>query len=1169
MKAKLHYVLITAIFLVAFSAFSQSTSWKKIENSKDSKKISQLNLNKDKTLIFKLDMLSLKQSVSSASLRGNKNKKTATLINIPGQNGKIETFEIYEAPVFAPDLAAKYPNIKSYIGIATNHSGTHLRMSVSPQGVQTMISYIDTSTVFMQPISKNSDEYVLYNRTAKSNLKDRFECKTIDALNKTFNKNGATSKTNINEGGANNQTLQKFRIAISTTAEYTAYHDDESPGNGDAVADALAAINATLTRVNEVFETDMAVRFELVNAPQLIYTDATTDPYSDANIGTDEDNSGNLNGWNLQLQNTLTTEIGNNAYDIGHLFGATGGGGNAGCIGCVCEDDSASNLDLNKGSGFTSPANGIPETDTFDIDFVAHEIGHQMGANHTWAFENEGTGVQSEPGSGSTIMAYAGLQGSDNVELNSDIYFHYQSIKQILENLTTKTCQTTEAITNNPPIANAGLDYNIPAGTAYVLKGAATDADGSDNLTYCWEQIDSAVVNYLNFGPDLSSGSMNRSLPPSSSSERYIPKFSSVIAGNTTQTNPTLGSDWETVATIGRNLNWALTVRDRNPLNATGAQSSYDTMVITVEDVTPFTVTNPISWAQGSTQTIEWEVGETTNASINCQNVNIKLSTDGGLTFPTSIATNTPNVGSFNYTVPLIPNTTNARILIEAADNIFYDVSNFDFSISTSPDFFIVNETLDPIVCAETTATFHFDYVTANGFSENTSFSASGNPGSSIVTFTPSNLNTSGNVTMVISNLEGISLNDYPITITGASTSITKNKIVNLPFYNSQCHSEGNIDYATSTTLVSFNTINNASGKPSGYSNYSNISTVINKNNSYDLTINVNTDSGVPVDEQYTTNTKVWIDWNQNCSFDDPGETYNLGDATGVSNGPTSASSLSITVPLSASVGNTIMRVSTKYKDDGIVTSCENGFDGEVEDYTLNITGNNEASTTLVQFNTIDNISARPSEYSDYTSSISTTVNRNSSYPLSVNINTKGNFEAATRVWIDWDQNASFDDSEVYDLGSATNVTDGATANSPLSITIPIDAVLGNTIMRVSTKYVNTELHTPSQTIVDGEVEDYTLNITPTESIETNGFENFIVFPNPNDGKFTIQLNGALNRNINVKIFDSRGHFIYEKYFEEGGDFSEDIELNSLQSGLYLLIANDGLKRSTKKIIIK
>ncbi|CAH8282237.1 putative secreted protein (Por secretion system target) [Mariniflexile fucanivorans] len=1026
MKAKLHYVLSIAMLLVIFSASAQNSSWKKSETLKDSKIISKLNLDKKKVHVFELNTRSLKESLFGTISRSSKAKQKTTTVSIPGDAGELETFQVYEASVFSPELAAKYPNIKSYVGVSTNNSGTRLRMSVSPQGVQTMISYTDNSMVFMQPTSKGSNEYVLYDKSSKEFIKDRFKCSTLDEVAKTFNKSSSTSKTTLDEGGANNQKLQKFRIAISTTAEYTAYHNDGNDLNGDAVADALAAINATLSRVNDIFETDMAVTFELIDATQLIYTNASTDPYSDANIGADEDvnrDINNLNGWSIQLQNNLTNTIGNAAYDIGHLFGATGGGGNSGCIGCVCDDDSASNNDRNKGSAFTSPSNGVPEGDTFDLDFVIHEIGHQMGANHTFAFDIENTNVNSEPGSGTTIMAYAGITGLDDVALNSDPYFHYHSIKQILNTLSTKSCQTKEDITNNPPIANAGADYNIPAGTAYILKGSATDADGGDNLTYCWEQMDSGLVNYLNFGSDLTSGSTNRSLPPSSEPNRYIPKFSSVIAGNIIQTEPTLGSDWETVSSVGRTLNWALTVRDRNPLNPSGAQSSFDTMKITVEDVTPFTVSNPISWAQGSNVTINWEVGQTANASINCQNVTIKLSIDGGLTFPITVASNAPNSGTYIYTVPSITNTSTARLLVEAADNIFYDVSDFDFSISPEQDFFMVDETLDPIACAETTATFHFNYVTANGFSENTVFSASGNPGSSTVTFSPASLSASGSVTMTISNLGGVSLDDYPITLTGTATTITKNKDIDFPFYNGVCKSVANNQYKTSTTLVQFNTINNTSGKTSGYKSYTNISTDINRDSAYNLVVNANTDG------DYTTATKVWIDWNQNCSFNDAGEEYVLGDTTNSDDGQTGNSPFSITVPVTALLGNTTMRVSTKFKSNGQPTACENGFDGEVEDYTL--------------------------------------------------------------------------------------------------------------------------------------------NIVPTLAIEEFGFENFIVFPNPNTGTFSIQLNGSLERAINVSVFDMRGRYIFEKEFPNVGDFRQEIQLNKVQSGMYLLIVSDGVRKSTKKIVIE
>ena len=279
MKAKLHYVLSITIFLTVFSALGQNSSWKKIEKTKHTEILSKLHLDKNKVHLFELDMASLKQHISSAKLRTSKNKRSRTIISLPSEDGNMESFNIYEAPVFSPSLAAKYPNIKSYVGIGIDNPKARLRMSVSPQGVETMVTYVGKPMVFMQPVTKGSNQYVLYNRDDKENLFDKFECKTFDKLNETYNKNSNTAKIN-DEGGANNQTLQKFRIAISTTAEYTAYHYVS-----DSIADALAAINATLTRVNEIFETDMAVTFELVDATQLIYTNAATDPYSDASVG--------------------------------------------------------------------------------------------------------------------------------------------------------------------------------------------------------------------------------------------------------------------------------------------------------------------------------------------------------------------------------------------------------------------------------------------------------------------------------------------------------------------------------------------------------------------------------------------------------------------------------------------------------------------------------------------------------------------------------------------------------------------------------------------------------------------------------------------------------------------------------------------------------------------
>ncbi|GAA4805905.1 zinc-dependent metalloprotease family protein [Litoribaculum gwangyangense] len=988
------------MILFIFSTNAQNSLWNKIESSKKENVLKKLNISLTNTHTFQLNTNMFNEIISSASLR--KDKKKSTIIDFPGLDGTIESFEIYEAPVFAPELSAKYPEIKSYVGISTDDNSTRLRLSKSHNGIKAMISYLDNQTVFIEPVSKKSNEYLVYSREVPYNSKEKIICETIDQINQSINKSSALSK--INEGGANNKTLQKFRLAVSTTGEYTSYHGNE--------IDALAAINNTVARVNEVFERDMAITFEVIaNTNLVIYASSASDPYSDGD---------NRSNWNSELQNTLTNVIGENNYDIGHLFGGTFGGGNAGCIGCVCVNGS-------KGSGYSTST--VPEGDNFDLDLVPHEIGHQMGANHTFAFTTEGTGVNSEPGSGSTIMSYAGAGGvpiNDFVENSADSYFHFHSIKQILNNVSSKSCQTTEAISNNPPIANAGSDYNIPKGTAYILKGSATDIDGTRGLSFCWEQFDSGEVNYRNFGPELLTGSQNRSLPPSGSPIRYVPSLNNVVNGFTTRTKPLSGSAWETVSTVSRTLNWALTVRDRSITSPTGGQSSYDTMQINVEDVAPFTVVNPVSWTQGSNQTIEWNVGQTNNASINCQNVNIYLSTNGGGTFDTTLATNVPNNGAFTFTVPAVSDTNAARILVEAADNIFYDVSDFDFQISSQPTFFITNIALAPIECKGTTASYTFDYFATNGFSQTTVFSVTGIPAGATVNFSPSSLNTSGQVTMTVSNLTSNSQGNILLSLKGTAPGLSKNKIILFPFFNEQCRSAGNTDYNTGITLVQFNTINNSSGKPSGYSDYRSISTDLNRNSSYNLTVNLNT-----VFSNVTVAAKAWIDWNQNCSFNDPGEEYYLGDARAVLNGPSGNSPFTITVPANAQLGTTEMRISAKDRGfvNGLPTSCDNAFDGEVEDYTL--------------------------------------------------------------------------------------------------------------------------------------------NIMQTLSIEKFGFDNLVVFPNPNKGEFTVKLKGSTSRNINIEIYDITGRSTYINSFKNTGDFIEKIDLRKYVSGVYFMNINDGLRKSTKKIILE
>ncbi|WP_449398160.1 reprolysin-like metallopeptidase [Chryseobacterium wanjuense] len=413
--------------------------------------------------VYSLNINGLKNALANAPKRLAAGEKSEIIISFPNSEGKMENFKVRENSNFDAELAAKYPDIKSYVGEGLNDPNSTVYFSVSPLGLSSMEIYGDKSAVFIEPYTKDLSTYVVYKKSDKKDDLNKFECTVIDVAQK-----GVANTNVVARPNADDAKLRTFRLALSCTGEYTAYF-------GGIKANALAAMNNTMTRVNGVFEKDFAARMVLIsNNDAVIYTSASSDPYSAA---------AQMNNWNSQLQSTLTSVIGEANYDIGHLFGASGGGGNAGCIGCVCTNGS-------KGSGYTSPADAIPSGDNFDIDYVAHEMGHQFGGNHTFSMSNEGTGANMEPGSGSTIMGYAGITSQD-IQPHSDAFFHAISIQQITNNIKAKTCPVSTNTGNSIPTASAGLDYTIPKGTPFMLTGTGTDANG-DSLTYIWEQMDNA-----------------------------------------------------------------------------------------------------------------------------------------------------------------------------------------------------------------------------------------------------------------------------------------------------------------------------------------------------------------------------------------------------------------------------------------------------------------------------------------------------------------------------------------------------------------------------------------------------------------------------------------------------------------------------------------------------
>jgi subtilisin-like proprotein convertase family protein len=563
------------------------------------------------------------------------------IVPFPNSNGVIENYVVYDAPVMEEGLAIKFPQIKSYIAKGVTNPNSTLRFSVTEFGLHAMSVTSDLGTYYIDTYTKDLNNYIVYNKKNIENSRS-FGCLTDDSELTLDQGRFSTDETMINDGN-----FRQYRLAIACTVEYAAFHLTAA---GTPVvaplaqkkAVVLSAMVVSMTRLNGVYEREMSLRMNLVaNNDLIIFINSDSFTNSPAMIN--------------EIQPIVDAAIGSANYDMGHGFCTTDSG--IAQVSSVCG--------TGKARGITGQLN--PVGDPFDIDYTAHEMGHQWGALHTQNNPcNTSPDSAYEPGSGSTIMGYAGIC-APNVQSNSNDYFHARSILQMSAFvLGGGACGTVTSNGNTAPVVQAGADYTIPRGTAFVLKGAATDANG-DALTYCWEQYNNEIATTMPPVNTATSGPNFRSLSPSASPNRYMPRFADVLQGNLTPT-------WEVVPNVARTMNFALTVRDNR---SGGGMTNRDDMVVTFASVGPFQITSPsvenVSWAVGSTQTVTWDVAGTTANGINTANVNILISTDGGVTFSTLVA-NTPNDGSQIITAPATA-TPNCRIMIEAVGNIFYALS--------------------------------------------------------------------------------------------------------------------------------------------------------------------------------------------------------------------------------------------------------------------------------------------------------------------------------------------------------------------------------------------------------------------------------------------------------------------------------------------------------------
>ena len=612
------------------------------------------------------------------------------VMTLPMPDGKLARFRVEESPVMASRLAAMFPEIRTYRGQGLDDPTATTRFDVTPAGFHAIV-LSTRDTVIIEPVRDGrGGEYVTYDqRDALSNA-GSFQCLVSNSGQKLGQPQNQPflHSSYATLPATTGATLRTYRLALAATAEYAQTY------GGGTVAGALSAMTTTINGVAAIYERDLSIRLMLVNnETSIIFTNAATDPYT----------SDNANTLLTQNQTVLDQRIGVSNYDIGfvldgHVYAFQPGFflfQGLGQFQSVC-------VSGQKGKGVTILRSIEPSTISAIWD-VAHEMGHKFGALHTFNGTTEDCGNSRFPqtayevGSGSTIMGFRGGTAPNGTYLplctfedlrSTDTYFHATSIEQIVNYITIGSGSACAALTptgNNPPTVEAGPDFTIPSQTPFTLTATANDPE-ADALTYCWEEYDLGTA-----GPphtDDGSRPIFRSFAPVTSPARTFPRLSDLLSGG-----PTFG---ESLPITTRTMTFRVTVRDNHA--GGGGVNTDDMRVNVIAGSGPFVVTDPgtsATWTAGTTQTVTWNAANTANTPINCENVRVLLSIDGGNSFPFTLASSTPNTGTATITVPNTP-TSLARIKVEAIGNIFFSISLPNFTIAP-------NATLPPAIFIEAT----------------------------------------------------------------------------------------------------------------------------------------------------------------------------------------------------------------------------------------------------------------------------------------------------------------------------------------------------------------------------------------------------------------------------------------------------------------------------------
>lgn len=735
MRCRPHRVLLVLYSLWTLPSFAQS--WTSVEQQNINPTGSR-DIVPQTCALFSLDYQAMKDILWTAPHEYAQNPANSnTIITVALADGTADMFKIVQYDMMEALLAAQFPEMKTFRGISVSDPYRSIRIDWTTNGFRAVISDLEGKT-YIDPYQRNdlATRVVYYANSFQS--QSAWTCGMIEEED-PLNDDEITQQRMFGDCQ-----FRSYRLAIATTGEYSNFFGATSPSQSGLV---LSQVITAINRVNEVYEADLAVRLILIgNTTAVFYYDPGGDPFS-----------GDACTQLTQNQNNMTAVIGTANYDVGHVF-SVGSGGCAG-LGVICNS-------TNKARGATglSPPTGDP----FYIDYVAHELGHQFGGNHTFngtagsCNGNRSASSAYEPGSGSTIMAYAGICGAQDLQPNSDDYFHARSLLEISAKLLSTGCAAFITLNNDAPVAAAVPDYTIPISTPFVLTASVTDPNG-DPISYCWEEYDLETTSTEPPTSTDTDGPMFRSYSPVSIPQRYFPRLEDLTQN--------VSSIWEVLPSVSRTMNYRMTARDYHSI--AGCTDEDDVVVTTNANAGPFVVTSQNSattWSEGAPATITWSVANTTASPVSCANVDIRMSTNGGMTYPIVLSLNEPNDGSATVIIPP-GTTTTGRVMVKASNNIFFDINNANITIIANlPNFTI---SLNPSTVTECNDGAVQTTVVVGqfmGFTDPVTLSALGLPPGATASFVPPVVNPGSNSTLTISNLSGL-FGTYTPTIRGTSTT--------------------------------------------------------------------------------------------------------------------------------------------------------------------------------------------------------------------------------------------------------------------------------------------------------------------------------------------------------------------------------------------------------------